>query len=92
MRFERFNRAVIPRQFRLGQSRMYFVVANLMQQNDGTTFASAQFRDQVVKALTHVRRDGPVAKWADGIAHDDQSISGPAGTMPRGLRSSEGEK
>jgi hypothetical protein len=46
---------------------MDFIVADLVQQNGGPTFATTQARDQVVQALLGVRRNGPVAQWADGV-------------------------
>ena len=92
MRTQGFNRIVVPCQFRLGQRDMDLIVANLMKQHDRATLSSFQLRGQMVQALTDFRRDGAMAERADRIAHCDQSTAGPAGTMPSGLRSPEGEK
>ena len=71
---------------------MNLVVTDLVQQNDVTSFSAPKFRHQVMQALAYVRRDRTTAEWADRIAHVVQSIKGPAGTIPSGFRSSEGEK
>ena len=87
-----FNGRIIPGQFGFGQGCVDFVVADLMEKHRGPALAAPEFRDKVVVALADLGRNGPTAKRADRIAHKDQSMSGPAGTIPRGLRSSEGEK
>jgi hypothetical protein len=46
----------------------------------------------MVQALPRLGRDRTTAKRADRIAHNDQSTTGPAGTIPSGLRNSDGEK
>jgi len=86
------NGVVIARQLRLAQRGMDFVVTNLMKQYERAAFAASEFRDQVVLTLLDLGRDGPIAQRTDRVAHNDQSTIGPAGTMPRGLRSSDGEK
>ena len=96
MGFERLDRGVAAGEFGLGKGRVDFVVANLVQESRLTALPAAELRDEVMDALADVRRDGAAAERAHGIAgqvcQSDQSTIGPAGTMPSGFRSSEGEK
>ena len=48
----------VPRQFGLGQGRMYFLMANVMHQNRWPALAAFQLWDQVMLALFHARRNG----------------------------------
>ena len=89
---EGLNRVVVTRQFRLAQRGMDFVVANLVQQHERAAFAASEFRDQMVLTLLDLRGYRSIAQRTDRVAHNDQSTMGPAGTMPSGLRSSDGEK
>ena len=55
------GRVKIARQFRFGQSRMDFTVADLVQQNGRTSLATFQLGDQVMHALPCFGRDLAVA-------------------------------
>ncbi len=89
---QRFYRTEIARQFRLAQRRVDLVVANLVEKNRWPTFAAPQFGNQMMQALTRLGRNGPLAQGTDWIGQSDQSTIGPLGTMPNGLRNSDGEK
>lgn len=67
-------------------------MAYLVEQNSRSAFAATKLWDQMMVALFRFGRDRAPAQRADGIAHKDQSTNGPAGTMPKGLRNSDGEK
>jgi len=66
---KRLWRGVVAGEVGLGQCRVDFVVTDLMQQHRWSALAPAELRNEVVEALLGVRRNGPVAKGADRIAH-----------------------
>lgn len=61
--------------------------------HDGAALEAMDMRGRPLDVET-LARDCPglLDAFGDDQASGDQSISGPAGTMPSGLRSSEGEK
>lgn len=64
---ERFDCVEGSCQFSFAQRCVYFVVADLVEPNRFSPFATAQFRDKVVQALLNVSRYWPVAQGADRI-------------------------
>lgn len=65
MHFQRVDRTEIAGQFGFTQAGVNLVVANLVKQHGFPTLSAAQFGYEMVLALLGVRRNGPVAKWAD---------------------------
>ncbi len=61
-----FHRCVIARQLGLGQCRVDFVMANLVQQHRRPTFSTLQLGDQVMKALPGVGGNRPPAQGTYG--------------------------
>ena len=72
MAAQRRDGVVGPRQFGFAERGVDLVVADLVQKHGRPTFAAPEFRDKMVQALRHVRRNGAVAERADGIAHEAQ--------------------
>ena len=66
MRFERFDRAIVAREFCFCQGCVDLVVANLVQQDRGAAFAAFQLGDQMVQALACISGNGPAAQGAYG--------------------------
>ncbi len=69
MRPQRLCGVELPRQFGLGQRRVDFVMADLMDQDARAFRAALQFRDQVMLRLPDIRRDRAQAERTDRIAH-----------------------
>ena len=61
-----FDRTVTAREFGFGQRGVNFFVADLVQQNGGSSLATFEFWDQMVHAAAPFR-DRAVAKRADRI-------------------------
>ncbi|WP_413720664.1 hypothetical protein [Silicimonas sp. MF1-12-2] len=61
--------------------------------HDGETLTAMDFRGRALDVETLERNcPGLSAAFAEDQGSGDQSIKGPAGTMPKGFRSSDGEK
>lgn len=91
------DRVILACQFGFRERGVDFVMANLMQQHDGPALAPAQSRYQVMPALWNALGDWTITQITNWnvIVHTDQidqSMIGPFGTIPKGLRSSDGEK
>ena len=84
------GRVKIARQFRFGQSRMDFTVADLVQQNGRTSLATFQLGDQMMDTLLCLWRDRPVAKWANWIGHRIPSVVVSCERMAQTARTSKG--
>lgn len=89
---KRLDAGVFSGQFAFAESGVDFVVAYLVQTHDRPALSATQPGREVVQALPRLGRNRTATKRADGVTHCDQSIKGPAGTMPSGFLSSEGEK
>ncbi len=61
------RRVELPRQLRLGQGCMDFLMADVMHQHRRTTLATLQLGNQVMHALFHAWRDWAQTQWADRI-------------------------
>lgn len=59
---KRLGRRIAPRKLGLGQGRVDFLVADVVQENRLPALAAAQFRDQVMQALRNPRRDRATTK------------------------------
>lgn len=67
MRAQGVHGVEVARQLRLGQRGVDFLVADLVQQYDGTALATFEFWDQMMQAAAPVG-NGAVTKRADRIA------------------------
>lgn len=67
MRPQRLDRAVLPRQFRLRQRRMYLVVTDLVQAHDRPALAALQLGHKVMQALPGTGRNRPQAERANRV-------------------------
>lgn len=61
MRAQRSNRVVVTGQFGLGQSRMNFPVADVVQQDSGPALSTLKLGDKMMQTLFHVCWNWPVA-------------------------------
>lgn len=64
---QRINAVIAARKLGLGQCRVDFIMANLMQQDRRAPFTTAQLGDQVMQALLRLGRDRAVAKGANRV-------------------------
>ena len=64
---KRFGRVVITCQLGLCQGCVDLIVADLVDQNRWSAFATFQLWDQMMMALPDTRRNGAFAKWADRV-------------------------
>ena len=67
MRAQRIDRGVVAGKLRLGQGRVDFIVANLMDQHARPLGAAFQLGDQMMFRLPDAWRDRPEAERADRI-------------------------
>lgn len=67
--------------FGFGEAGVDFLVADVVKEDGRSALAAFQFRDQVVQALRHVRRDGAQAERAGGGfgLHGDRMALGKVG-------------
>ena len=75
MRAELLGRVPLPRQLGLGEDRVDFVVADLMDQDRRAVRAALHLGDEVMDALARMGRDGAQAERADGIAGGGIGVS-----------------
>lgn len=87
---ERLYRGVVPRQFRFGQRGVYFVVADLMNQNRRTAPSAFQPGREVVLRLFRLNWNRAEAKGADRFVGHTWSIAKPR-TSANGVRK-QGER
>ena len=68
---QRIDRVIVAGKLGFRERGMDLVVADLVQQHRRPALAAAKPGREMVQALAHIRRDGPAAEGADGIAHGD---------------------
>lgn len=69
---QRLDRVVAPGEVGLGQGRVDFLVADVMQKDGRPALSAAQPWRQVMQALRHVRRNRAPAQGTDRVVFHDR--------------------